>query len=234
MGGYSIPSPANGSTLDLTAPGSLYGSPPSGTSYFPQYGWLAIYTYLTPSSGHGTTTGLLDLIHWDNSGPGGQQMFWYSQEGGGSLADHWSPLSSFITTVLGSHWLISTTENASGLASYTPLNFDQPGWAVYYPSSGVASAPIASQYTFNFQSSVTPVPEPSHSDCRFVGAFARQASTLQILRKKRKPNIHATRHFHFCLFQIGPVFRTSPVPSTPGSINPCQLGEFRLIAFSNT
>ncbi|MGA3266034.1 MAG: hypothetical protein ABSE16_04345 [Verrucomicrobiota bacterium] len=174
LNGYQIPvaSGVGGSTLDYLGLYSAFGGG------YPQLGWVAIYAYGTPNSDYGTTTGLLDLIHFDNSiaynGKLYDQMFWYSTEGSGNLADHMPP-SSVISAVLAYHYLTSVTENANGLASYTPPGEYNAG----YNYGGTT------QYTYDFQSAVIPVPEASTIIAGTLLVLPFGASALRILRRNR-------------------------------------------------
>jgi hypothetical protein len=185
IGGAQLPgvNGVGGTTLDYGAQlGGVFGNV-SGA--YPQLGWIAIYAYGTPSSAYGTTTGLLDLIHWDNSitvppvsGTLYQSMYWYSQEGSGNLADHFGTLSSTIVSqVLAYTYTTDITEGGNGLAVYTPAGSNNGG----YSTSG--SSPT--QYTYDFQSSIVPVPEPTTVIAGILLLLPFGASTLRILSRNR-------------------------------------------------
>ncbi len=186
--GYGmIPGPINLSTLDFGAPTSLYAGGPSA---YPNWGYVAIYAYGTPNSDYGTATGLLDIVHFDNSGtvnniqngtPTGQQLFWYSGEGTGQLANtSWTSLlgSSVLTQILHFAGTADITEQANGLAAYTPGSANSPG-AVLNNSQPY------NYYTYDFQSSVIPVPEASTMIAGALLLLPFGASTLRILRRNR-------------------------------------------------
>jgi hypothetical protein len=157
VNGHSEPD-GGASTLTYLAPlGGVFGG---SSGAYPQLGWVAIYA---PGGDYGTTTGLLDLIHFDNSytGTGGSggtlgtiydKMFFYSTEGSGNLADH-MPSSSVISTVLAYTYTTDITENSAGDAFYTPGGADYAG----YSTGGTSPT----QYEYEFESAVSPVPAPS-------------------------------------------------------------------------
>lgn len=130
------------------------------------------------------TTGLLDLILFDNSitvnGSLYESMFWYSDEGSGNQADTLSQFSaSALNTILSSSdaALQDVTENWSGLATYTPTSQSDPG---YINGSGST----VKQYTYDFQSSVAPVPEPATVLAGVLLLLPLGISTIRVLRRK--------------------------------------------------
>ena len=178
----TIPGPINLSTLAFGAPTSLYAG---GSDSWPNWGYVAIYAYGTPNSDYGTTTGLLDIVHFDNSGSyngnsTGQRLFWYSGEGSGQLANtSWASLlaSSVLTQILHFAGTADITEQANGIAAYTPSSYDSPGAPLN------TTAPY-NYYTFDFQSSVIPVPEASTIIAGALLLLPFGASTLRILRRR--------------------------------------------------
>ncbi|MGA3268724.1 MAG: hypothetical protein ABSE16_18130 [Verrucomicrobiota bacterium] len=181
--GYgTIPGPIGLSTLDFGAPTSLYAGGPNA---YPEWGYVAIYAYGTPNSDYGTTTGLLDIVHFDNSGSyngvqTGQQMFWYSGEGSGQLANtSWTSLlgSSVLTSILKFAGTADITEGADGSAAYTPSSSSSPG-------AVLNSSKSYNYYTYDFQSSVIPVPEASTIIAGALLVLPFGAGTLRILRRR--------------------------------------------------
>jgi hypothetical protein len=182
-GSYTEPSGSGSATLDYLTP--LEGEFGAKIGAFSEWGWLAVYYYGTPSSDYGTATGLASLIHFDSSGtgpsytgPGGtsttyDQLFYYSTEGTGNLADH-MPLSSVETSVLAYPYLQSVTESATGLAYYTPPTSYSGGY-----TTGVSGA---TQYEYEF---VSVVPEPTTMIAGALLLLPFGVSTLRIMRKPR-------------------------------------------------
>jgi hypothetical protein len=156
---------------------------------YPQLGWVAIYA---PGGVYGTTTGLLDLIHFDNSytGTGGSggvlgtlydKMFFYSTEGSGNLANN-MPSSSVIASVLSYAYTTDITENALGDAYYNPGGPNNAG----YSEGGTSPT----QYQYEFQSAVVApqggtVPEPSTVVTGMLMLLPFGAGVVRSLRKHR-------------------------------------------------
>jgi hypothetical protein len=165
--------------------------PLTGSSAYPQQGWVAIYAASDTSD-----TGLpIKLMHFDNSWdtvngslPAGvttdnQQLFFYSDVNNGSLAyDYgnslWSSANSTIMNnilALPSTQLAKVNEGDGALPNvtyYTPTS-SQPGYGV---DAGNGTA-----YTYQFID--TPVPEPATMISGALMLLPFGASTLRFLRK---------------------------------------------------
>ena len=120
-------------------------------------GWVAIYA--DPAQ-----TQLSDLVHFGSIltiGPGNhgdnlyQQVFYYSHDDSGTLADNWLTTLQIDTLFTGSS-LAKISENPAGVATYIPAT-GQPGFL-----NGGVPPDLANSYNF-----VSSVPEPGA-----YGAFA--------------------------------------------------------------
>ena len=114
-------------------------------------------------------------------------MFFYSNDHG-QAADNWVG-DSTLTLILGSANLVKITENASGIAYYNPavdgaaFGESAPGVNLNLPFNG--PQPASTQYTYEFVSSGTPVPEPTTFIAGALLLLPFGASTLRMVRKKR-------------------------------------------------
>ena len=164
---HTVPTGGGSSTLEYLTPlNDAFGGQAGA---YPQYGWVAIYAYGSPNSDYGTTTGLLDLIHFSSDTVSTyDEMFFYSTEGSGNLADH-MPGSSVIASVLAYTYTTSITEGATGNSFYTPANSYSAGYTV---GTG------GTQYEYEFESAVVPIPEP--------GFYGGCASTMMLLWSLRR------------------------------------------------
>jgi hypothetical protein len=191
----SVPSGGGATTLDYLIPYPLL----SGTQAYPDMGWLVVYKPGTTINSSTPTSDILDLIHFDNSyqhgtPPGGKsgtsydQLFYYSMEGSGNLANNWvsgveGPTGSsgnpsgfdagtnVLTAILNAPNTVKTDEPGNGQILYTPTS-GEPGYA-----NGQTSEP----YTYDF---VSVVPEPTTLIAGAMLLLPFGASTLRTLRKK--------------------------------------------------
>jgi hypothetical protein len=162
--------PAGGATTTMD-----YVRPYDGTTA--QYGWVAIYE----PGANGT---LSDLVHFDNSyqpvqnGPVYMSMFFYSIDGDKDSADHW-PDAATLNTILASGNLASITEDANGIATYTPAGFTSPGYQINPSSPGT---PAGYQNSYEF---ISAVPEPTTMIAGALLLLPFGASALRTIRKKQ-------------------------------------------------
>ena len=146
------------------------------------YGWVAIYD----DAAH---TQLSDLIHFDNSlsvnGVIDISMFFYSLDADGDKADqnypgNSTPTQATINSILSNPNTVTITEDAAGIAYYTPPTTNSPG---YFVNGSTGSGAGLQQYEYEFISSV---PEPTTMIAGALLLLPFGASTLRILRKTRK------------------------------------------------
>jgi len=156
------PSGGGATTLD-------YLMPEQATHTTMEYGWVVVYG----PAGSPLSSTIEDLIHFDNSHEIGStiydSIFYYSMEGSGNLANNWVS-SSILTAILGAKNTVSVTEAADGTILYNPLTIfgsgetlsqaeSAPGYNMT-DNSGFA-ADTTQQYTYDFDSVVSPSPSPS-------------------------------------------------------------------------
>jgi hypothetical protein len=115
---------------------------PSGPFFTLSGGWVAIYD----DAGQ---TQLSDLVHFGGfvNNNQDQEIFFYSDDNAGALADNWLTTSQ-LNTVLASSSLVKISQNSAGMAMYTPATSAQPG---YLNGGGV---PPGFGYSYVFVSSV--------------------------------------------------------------------------------
>jgi hypothetical protein len=176
LSGKSEPSGGGAATLDY-----LYA--PGGSTWL-EYGWLVVYA---PGATLGGTANIVDLIHFDNSvgndGGVSDQMFFYSLEGTGNLANNWVS-SGTLSAILAAANTVSINENLDGSILYNPASYFVNGESApgYNMNDTSGFAPAGTQYTYNFQSIV---PEPSAMLAGAIMLLPFGASTLRFLRKNR-------------------------------------------------
>lgn len=132
--------PAGGiTTLDYLYPVN------DGANDHVQLGWLVI---TDPNDG------VSDLIRFDSTtqvnGATYQQIFFYSIDHDGDLADNW-PSSAVVSQILTASTTVFIPENANGDAFYTPIGSSSPGFHLIGNSAGTPFS-----YVF-----ISDVPEPT-------------------------------------------------------------------------
>jgi len=179
--------PATGlTTLDYVTQYPLPGS----SAAYPNHGWVAIYSTGTPSADYGTTTGLLKLIHFDNSYAGinggkNQQIFFYSDVMNGSLADAGSTLFTSSANATELKDILASTkasgdsvDEVNNIATWLPSS-TQAGYGL--PNGGTST----DTYTWQFIDTPSAVPEPSTVITGALLLLPFGVSSLKSLRKNR-------------------------------------------------
>ena len=153
-----------------------YLYPVDGNNDHLQLGWLVI---------NDPNGSISDLIRFDSTtggptGPYYQQIFFYSNDHDGDLADNW-PATSVVNQIIaqetpgsGYNTTMVVTEDVNGNAYYTPTSSTQPGYHFIGTSPGTA-------YSYEFMSSV---PEPGTMIAGALLLLPFGASTLRMLRRR--------------------------------------------------
>jgi hypothetical protein len=157
--GHTTEPAGSSSTLD-------YLIPILGNNTLFDYGWVVVYAPGTSTPGTNDQN-IVDLIHFDNSNPEPPnygpsynegngtltttygQMFYYSKEGSGNLANNWVS-SPTLSTILGAANTAYVTESVTGNIDYDPANDLAPGFNWNFSTSSAAGT----QYDFDFLSQI--------------------------------------------------------------------------------